>query len=196
MRAFVGIDLTGPWRTALTECARAARDADPRWSDARWVPAENLHITCVFLGDIAEETIDPIITGFTGAVADLPTFDLLLTEAVVGAPRRRASRMLWTTFSDPSGTGARVVRELQSVASLHGIETEERRFRPHVTLARARRPRSFHGLPDAEAILGTHLAAGPPYSMSVGKVTLYSSTLTTSGAIYERIADVPLSGGR
>ncbi len=196
MRAFVGIGLPSPWREALAECAARARDADPRWRDARWVPAENLHITCVFLGDIAEATASPLLTGFGEALADVSPFTLTLADAVVGAPRQRSPRMLWATFRDPSGTGGRAVSALEEVASIYGIETEDRPFRPHVTLARARRPRPFGGLPEGvtAAVLAAHLPEGPPYAMSVGEVTLYASTLTKSGAVYERIADIPLGG--
>ena len=192
MRAFVAIDLPDKWRRAFAECGSRTRDALPAWRDVRWTPDENLHITAVFLGEITDEVAGLVTEAFGAAVRDTDPFALTLIEPVTGGPTRRAPRMLWSTFADPSERCTELVRDLRAVAHTHGVPVEDRPFRPHVTLARARRPLPLGQLPDYRDILDAHLGCGPDRLMSVGECTLYSSTLSRQGAHYERLGRLKL----
>ncbi len=65
--------------------------------------------------------------------------------------------------------------------------------RPHITLVRSRRPRRV----STEALeAGDKIIRRAPVEcfLSVERFTLYSSTLTPTGPVYEKIASVPLKG--
>lgn len=183
MRLFVGIPLPEATRTALAEACRDIRAADSGWADEKWVAAENLHITLAFLGDVPTESIALLARSITSELGAVRAFDLPLArlEPIPGA--RRAS-MLWARYDDPEGRWAALSLAVHGAAAAIGDATDNRAFKTHVTLARARRPR-----PITENLLGSLHAARDrvPKFVSVLSATLFSSTLTTAGPRYERL---------
>ncbi len=192
-RSFVALDLTEPMRRRLAAVARSIRSHDPRWATARWVPPENLHLTIRFLGDLAEENLESFIRDLPGAVGALSTFELPLAEVVRPIPSSSHASMLWATFDDPDGRCALLANAVSDLAATLGVAPETRPFSPHVTLARSRRPIPFSADVTGRADGGMYTpATGPPDSMSVREVTVYTSTLARAGARYRRWASIEL----
>jgi 2'-5' RNA ligase len=75
-----------------------------------------------------------------------------------------------------------------------GIARDARAFRPHVTLARARRPRGVPAaaLEAASAVLSDPATASGR-AMSVVSATLFASTLGPAGPTYTTLGEIPLS---
>src|ERR1044072_90530 len=100
--------------------------------DARWVPAENFHVTLCFAGevqggvlrDLEEELSD--ITGppFSVAIAGVEQFSSGKQPRPLFATVEKSDRLDW------------LHQKVSTVARSCGIEVERRKFRPHVTLAR------------------------------------------------------------
>ena len=190
MRAFLGIELDQPWLDALTEVRTAIRDQCPEWRQAKWVAAQNLHVTLQFLGQIDTVTADGIVHRLAEGLSRIEPFDLILDEVVHAVPSPLRAKMLWATLSDMDGSAAELATLAQRVAVSYGIETDTREYRPHITLARARRPTpidlSQHGRAEIDRITTI------PSSVSVRHATLFKSTLTRQGPVYEILARVPL----
>ncbi len=69
------------------------------------------------------------------------------------------------------------------------FEKEDRNFHPHITLARLKKPRDLQ-----EVVTSQNLEKYKDCSIKVDCVTLFKSTLTPKGAIYECLGKEPLGG--
>jgi len=191
MRAFVGIPIGSGWRSALTAARDVIREADPSWRRANWVAPENLHVTVKFLGELPDESAASLAEDLAALSATRP-FDLPLERAVYAVPSLSRATMLWATLLDPDAQAADFARAVDDIAMRYGVTPDSRDFRPHVTLARSKRPRRPRGLGEAEhaarELLGTR------DTVSVGEVRLFRSTLTPHGPIYDVLASVLLNG--
>lgn len=183
MRCFVGIPLPETTRAALVSACDAVRAADPHWRGEKWVAAQNLHITLVFLGDIPAEAIARLSEAISDGLTDVRAFELPFA-GLRPVPNERRARMLWADYDDPSGTCAAIASTIGAAAGGLDIAVEDRAFKAHVTLARARRPRHL-----GETVLSTLSTAqlGVPEFVSVPSARLFSSTLTKTGPRYETL---------
>lgn len=190
MRCFVGICLPERTRHLLARAAQAVRSADARWEGEKWVPQENLHVTLHFLGDVSQRDLALLDSMMAQRLASIAAFELELA-AVRAVPSLGRCRMLWAAFSDPGGRCAQLAGAVQTVAMEFGVEADDRQFKPHATLCRARRPKPVSGeaLASAEALVG-----GVRETVSVGTASLYSSRLTPHGAVYSLVGEWQLRG--
>lgn len=141
---------------------------------ARWSTREQLHLTLRFIGEVDgrdAQAIDDALASIRN-----PRFTLELKG--VGEFGGRNPRALWAGVRD--GTPVEhLQRKIESAVQRVGIPPEERRFSPHITLARLK------GAPRDRIItfLSTHAlyASGP---FEVNAFILYSSTLTPNGSLY------------
>lgn len=192
-RAFLAITPPLALRSTLVSCREAFVGADPGWRSEKWVAEENLHVTLRFLGTISDgachHVVDAVRTGLSG----FETYRLRL-EVVRAVPRPRSASLLWVGPGAGADETAQLAERVAAATSFLDFEPEGRGFRTHVTLCRARHPRrvSPHALDAVEHIL--RMSEERAVSMSVREVTLFSSTLTPRGPVYEEIAIIPLGG--
>lgn len=191
MRIFIGIDLEPAWREALTAGCDLIREAGGGWDRDKWVPAENLHMTLKFMGDVPREVTGHLGPDLASALEGVSAFELPLLQTVHPVPERRKATMLWTTFRDPDGATEALVSRIEDVAADYGVVPESRHFNAHITLVRTRSPRAFTA--QAEADSAIRAALGGLDSMSVGEVTVFSSTIAKSRPYYERLASIRLT---
>ena len=104
---------------------------------AKWIDAENMHITLRFVGDVDGRTADD----FADALADVHANPFSLTVQGTGAFGGRDPRVLWAGISAGPELDA-LYRGHERAARVAGLEPDPRDFRPHVTLARLRRTRA------------------------------------------------------
>lgn len=181
-RSFVALELPGHVTASLLDAGEAIRRTAPEWRDEKWVAKPNLHVTLKFLGSLDARTLDALRHSLTRSLATQEVFEMRL-EGVQIAPRTRHA-MLWGTFSDSNGLCTALAATVEGVATSCGLERDERRFVPHVTLVRARKARRVF----AEALTSANaLLAEQDVSMSVLSATLFASTLTPRGPVYERL---------
>jgi len=154
--------------------------------DARWVPAENFHVTLCFAGevqggtmrDLAEELSDIAGARFPIAIAGVKQFSSGKQPKALVALVERSDRLDW------------LHQKVSTVARNCGIEVERRKFRPHVTLARfASGAETGHHIAQFMASFST-FRAGPWLADHFG---LYSSRHGGSGRIYIEEAAYDLS---
>jgi len=99
------------------------------------VPAANLHLTLRFLGNVDEIRLGTL--GTLLEAIDAPPFELGLDR--VGAfGSGRLKRVLWLGVSAGVEAAGELAVKIEHACREVGLEPEERPFRPHVTLARAR----------------------------------------------------------
>ena len=106
---------------------------------AKWVEAENMHITLRFAGDIDERTADD----FANRLRDIKAEPLAITIAGVGAFAGREARVLWAGVEGGAAL-EHLHRANERAARAAGLARDPHAFKPHVTLARARGVRPRH----------------------------------------------------
>jgi 2'-5' RNA ligase len=183
LRLFVAVDLPGQVREALGRLQGDLRRHD--LSDLRWVRPQGIHLTLKFLGETPAGKVAVITEALAGAIGGRRSFRLALGEpGTFGS--RRGPRVLWLDVigdTEPLGELQAAVEEALAEA---GFPPEERRFSPHLTLARVRQP-APPGM--GERVARALRTVTPPRAeFDVREVVLMRSTLQPGGAVYERLA--------
>ncbi|HXR87643.1 MAG TPA: RNA 2',3'-cyclic phosphodiesterase [Stellaceae bacterium] len=172
LRLFVGIALPPELKLSLSLIATGV-------PGAKWVDAGNYHLTLRFIGEIDEgqaEDVDAALSRIRG-----PRFDVAL--ATVG---HFGLRQLWVGVERNEAL-QHLHDKIESALTRLGLPPDERRYTPHVTLARLKGTSESR----VQAYLSQHaLYRAPPFR--VEHFSLIASYLTKSGAIYEDQADYPL----
>ena len=182
-RCFVAVPLDASIRTAL-EGARQPWLARPDLEGMRWTDPSAWHLTLAFLGDVEEAAVPEIVA--TVREVARRHGPMRLPAGGVGAfPVPARARVAWYGIDDPESRLGDLARDLG--AALH-VEVGDP-FRPHVTLARARRaPVDLrHWISDAAR-------AAPSAMISVDAMELLRSHLGRGAAAYETLASMPLTG--
>jgi RNA 2',3'-cyclic 3'-phosphodiesterase len=168
MSVFLAIDLDEPARDQASGVMERFRPT----IDAKWVAAEKLHLTLVFLGNPTTAHVESFM-GLVDAVAGRHVPFSLELAGVGTFGTARAPAVLWLGVK---GSPDRL-RTLQAdaqrslvTAELPGLKADEheRIYTPHVTLARSQQCTAFRDVLSALADF-----ASP--SFLVGHVTLYES---------------------
>jgi 2'-5' RNA ligase len=163
VRAFVAVV---PPPAALEPLVRAV--APLRSIPASWVAPERLHLTLVFLGEVA----DPLPYGeaLAAALAEVEPFALRIAGG--GAfPRPARPHVLWAGVEGDVDALASLARLARRTARAARIDVERAPYVPHVTVARVRRP-DVDGVAAVAALDGVR---GEPWR--VGEVVLMESVL-------------------
>jgi 2'-5' RNA ligase len=159
-------------------------------AEVKWVEAENLHVTLLFLGEVDERELVPVCRAVTGGCQRLATFGLT-AEHVGCFPNPRRPRTLWVGV----GQGRQEVCELHDLLEPPLLELgcyrrEDRPYTPHVTLGRVKSTRPQNEL---ELMLG-RLGKWQGGQMQAREVLVLSSELTPRGPIYSVLSRAKLAG--
>lgn len=177
-RCFVAVPIDDGLRRDLERAARAWREVHAA-DDLRWTDPAGWHLTLAFLGETDPDRIAGIRIALDEVAAEAATFGV--TTSTLGAvPSPGVARIVWLSFDDSDGRLARLAGE---TARAVGVDRPAA-FRPHLTIARARRGRSRVRL---ERWLE---AARPPVRrVAVERLALFRSHLGTGSARYETLGD-------
>jgi RNA 2',3'-cyclic 3'-phosphodiesterase len=177
LRTFIAVDIG----RKLRDCCIDMQENLARLGvDVKWVDAENLHVTLLFLGEVDERTIPAVCKAVAGVCAEREPFALSVEKVgCFGSPRR--PRTLWAGI----GEGAEELKALHDALEPPLLELgcyrhEERQFTPHITLGRAKSADPDDTLPAALKKYATWNAG----EVEVREVLVMSSELTRTGPIY------------
>lgn len=154
----------------------------------RWQDADKLHVTLRFIGEVDGARAEDLAAAL-GSVRAAP-FDLQVAGVGSFARSRRGEKRphaLWAALEPSEGLLA-LQQKVERACEAAGIPREERRFTPHITLARLN-----SGSGDLSAWLAAH-ARLRSAAWRVESFALFESTLTGHGSEYEQIVTYPLAG--
>ena len=184
MRLFVAVNFPASVRQALSRLVSELSDAR---LPVRWTPEENFHLTLRWLGHHDQAVVDAVGRALAGTAADTRPFE---TEfGLVGAfPSPRRPRVIWIAIE--AGPRLRLLRDqLERRLAGEGFGRDERSFRPHVTLGRARRDARPGAFRSFVALTGN---LGLEASVPVASIDLMRSYTAPAGARYERLLEARL----
>jgi RNA 2',3'-cyclic 3'-phosphodiesterase len=188
VRLFVAVNLPEGQRRAAHEAAAPLRDAG---LPVKWVPAESLHVTLKFLGEVAEAREAAIGAALDVVAAAAQRFEVGLGGA--GAfPGVARPRVIWLGV-EPHPALELLSHDVERALRPLDFETELRPFRPHLTLGRVRpgaRPGAFAALERLAAAVDWEGVA------PVNSVDLMASVPGPGGAAYAVRHRSFLQGGR
>ena len=185
-RIFCAVELPDFVRAELKDHIHRLREAVPDAS-ASWTRVENIHLTLKFFGNVAIERIPKISEAVERAIKKFPTFPIGIGKTGV-FPNPRRAQVLWIGVSDPTGKLSELQRQLENECEKDGFEREDRAYRPHLTIARLRKPEGARLLADA------HLKMDfGPAEITLSELVIFRSELSSKGSRYTAISKHELS---
>lgn len=177
LRLFVAVAVPEPVRQAVGDAVTRLR---PLLPELRWIPPESWHLTVVFLGATEPAGLGAVRQAVAAAAAAATPFSLRLS----GTAAASRHGVVWAEF-DEAPAMAGLAADLGERLRHLGYPVEQRPFRPHLTLARARRAQRLRAGP-------VENYAGPVCGWSVRSVVLRRSVLEPTGSRYTRCGEWPL----
>jgi 2'-5' RNA ligase len=184
-RVFCAVELPAEVRNQLEEHILKLRKAVPDVA-ASWSRVENIHLTLKFFGNVALDRIEVISAAASRAVAEFSPFPIGVCDTGV-FPRPSRAQVLWIGVSDSSGKLSALQERLENECAAEGFSKEDRVYRPHLTIARIRRPEGGRRLAE------THLQMDfPRIDIDLTELVLFRSELSPRGSKYTAISKHPI----
>lgn len=188
MRTFIAIELPKDIKDALASLQEQLKVSG---SDVKWVSPENIHLTLKFLGEIDEAKLSKIIEIMADICVNKHPFQLRIWSC--GAfPKINFPRVIWVGIDKGDSEVKEIAKDLQEEIAKIGIPKEERAFSSHITIGRVRSLRNRDKLISGLGALASNCAEKGLGEFSVTKITLFKSTLTPKGPIYEAVKEANL----
>ena len=178
MRIFTAIDLPSASLLRLERLLSALRPE----AQINWSPLYNLHITTKFIGQWPEERL-PELTAALSSLLPCEPFPVEL-KGTGWFPNRRSPRVL-TVGVNGGEALVDLARRTEEKLQTLGIPKEDRKFRPHLTLARIKSPVSLSRLRQRIE----EMEAAEFGEFSVSSFALFRSDPGSNASIYRKLRD-------
>jgi len=193
LRAFIAVPLSKAVTQELDKLQCRLIRACPARA-VRWVPAEKIHLTMHFLGDILPERVNPIKEALTVVTRNVPPFSF--TAGQLGAfPNTNRPRVVWVGVSDTTSWLELLHEAVNESMEQLGFQREARRFSPHLTLGRIQRKAGQEDVRNVGKTLST-TKVGTLGIVPVETLIFFQSVLRPSGAEYMPLATFKLGKAR
>ena len=177
MRLFVAAEISDEIRH---ECKKMIDSLNESGADLKTVRPENLHVTMKFLGDVREDYVKRVSDTLKQFSGDFQP--LRAGFSVMGYfGGTRFPRVIWVGISE----GREIISEMAGDLNkrLSWIRKDDRKPRPHLTLARVRTTRNTEKLLDTIRLL-RDVKLG---ELNVNEIVLKQSILKPDGPVYKDI---------
>ncbi|HSI33084.1 MAG: RNA 2',3'-cyclic phosphodiesterase [Phycisphaerae bacterium] len=185
MRLFTALTFPPPIIARLEAIQQTLRARPALATDLSWTRPENLHVTLKFLGEIDDHHLDNLVA----ALRKIPVPPMALyVGRFVTLPSKGPVRVLAGTLAGDLQPLAKLFAAIEPTVQPLGVGREAREFKPHVTLARVRRPSLKHTPRSMSRQVDPFLLPTDPFTATT--FTLFKSTLTPAGPVYEAVAEI------
>jgi 2'-5' RNA ligase len=174
MRLFVGLAVSDSVKETLERLTLRLRAKD---DGLRWSAAEQWHVTLVFLGEVD----DAARVALKRELAGVRQAALTLRMEQVGVFER--SGILYAEVEVSDGL-LRLYEAVAAAVRRCGLEVEERPYRAHITLARARNREGRRAIEWLRQAIESREQQRVRASWSVEEFLLYESQLSPGGSRY------------
>ncbi len=187
MRTFIAIELPQEIKDIL---ARLQGELKKSGADVKWVESKNIHLTLKFLGERNEKKIAGISEIIEEAAKNNYSFQAEISS--LGAfPKIDFPRIIWVGINQGDSETKKIAQELEEKIAKIGIPKVDRPFSSHITIGRTKSASNRENLVrdlknNADKLKEENLR------FPVTKITLFKSTLTPGGPIYEALKEANL----
>ncbi|HYH02571.1 MAG TPA: RNA 2',3'-cyclic phosphodiesterase [Bacillota bacterium] len=179
-RLFIGIWLNAALRDEVVRFVETVRQDICGF---KWTPPEQLHFTLKFLGEVKPEDSVRLTANLREVAAQIGEFTLAL-GAPGCFPHAGKPRIVWLGLAQGGQAVRSLAASVEAVCVENGFPADDKPFRPHLTIARAR--------PDCPFQINFPSGTGFEKAMIVQSFSLIESKLTPTGPIYQTVAEFPL----
>ena len=186
MRTFIAIELPTEVKDKLSKIQEQLKKSG---ADVKWVEPKNIHLTLKFLGEIDDKKLEKIIEIIDGTVKDKNTFHIRISS--LGAfPKINYPRVIWIGIDKGDCETKEIAKELEEKIAKIGIPKEGKAFSSHITIGRTRSTLNREKLVQELKTQSANFCGGLEFVVT--KITLFKSTLTPGGPIYEALKETNL----
>ncbi len=181
MRLFTALDLPEEIIGRVSQLVERLKPT----AKINWSPGANLHVTTKFIGEWPEDRLAELKTALA-AIPSRQAIDVRI-HSVGFFPNAKSPRNFWCGVNAPGL--AELAADTDAATSALGIDSEKRKYSPHLTLARIKeRPDLFRlqGAIEREAMLDFG-------GFQAHSFYLYRSQLKPTGSVYTKLAEFPLT---
>ena len=182
MRVFIALPLP-------PEIASAAAALLPALPGLRPVRPELLHVTLAFLGRVADERLDDILSACRQAAAPQAPFNVALDRAG-RFPEGGSPRVVWLGMGEGAAECSLLATAVREALTTREVAFDAKPFRPHVTLARVK---EHIDRPAARVIAAAAERLQPAQLRFLAEaIAPFESVLSPKGPRYTPLARAPL----
>ncbi len=187
MRTFIAIELPKEIKDSLGNIQEQLKKSG---ADVKWVSPRNIHLTLKFLGEIDDTKLSKINKIIEDVAGDKNSFQVRISS--IGAfPKINFPRVIWIGIDRGDNETKVMAEELEEKIAKLGIPREDRPFSSHITIGRTRSTLNRENLAqDLETLQSAAIMGGLEFT--VKRITLFKSTLTPKGPIYEVLKEANL----
>lgn len=190
MRVFAAVVPPEPAHADLEDFVAPRREVE---STLRWTPSHLWHVTLAFAAEVPAHAVDDLVEATAQVAAEHAPLPLRLAGAGV-FPDPGEARVVWIDVRPDAADGRdrleRLALDTRTAWGRVGQAPAGGTYRPHLTLARARRPfEATHWL----RVMDTY--AGPAWSADEVTVFVSHRGEGSGRRHYEPVAVCPLGGG-
>jgi len=189
IRVFIAIDIPQETKDDIARVQKQL-SAKLKNSNARWIPARNLHITLKFIGETTYDKINGLKQTLHSISESKSSFVVSHKEFAF-FPTLKQPRVLAIRFNDSAELEA-LQQEIVSGCQTLGYSKERTRFHPHLTIARIKEKASIEDKDRIEKIV-SETKVDLPGIFRVDSFHLYKSELQSTGAEYKKLFSALLS---
>jgi 2'-5' RNA ligase len=186
-RIFCAVEVPETIQQHAADRISALRRAVPE-ARVSWERPEKMHITIKFLGEIDRSQTAAVSAAAASAASGLPPFDLVANEAG-SFGKRGQPQVLWIGIGDPTGRLTTLQTQLEAECEKEGFSRDQRRFHPHLTLARIRAKEGARELEKEH-----NWIVWEPVQFEVSELLVIESELGPSGSHYSTVSRHSLKG--
>jgi len=178
IRSFIAIHLDEAVRKAVESEVERLK---PLARSVSWVPAQNLHLTLKFLGELQPEALETVKEGLIEGVPEAEPFTLAF-HGLGAFPGLARPRVIWVGVARGGRECQALQAHVDAALARRGFPKEARPYTPHLTIARkvSRRPRPL---------------AFEPIRWQINEFCLVQSKPGDTGSEYQVLSRWPLTCG-
>lgn len=186
LRSFLAFDIPPKVQQTLGACINDLKKMAP---EIAWSRPDQLHVTLRFFGSVDERLLAGEIAAAIRTVTQRAAPTTVECAGLGVFPNWKYPRIIWAGFGGDTEPILTLHERLHAALAKFPLKEDDRAFRLHLTIGRARRLSAKHPLVKTVESLGPiHFGAVP-----INRLTMYKSQLTRTGAVYTPIAEFPLS---
>jgi len=138
IRSFIAIKIPAKIRNKLEKVQDNLKKSN---AALQLVSPENIHITLKFLGDVPVESINDIQDTIRKSILQVDTFPISFSKIGV-FPNSEYPRIIWIGIEKGRDELSLLNTKIENFISGFSLHQENRKFQPHLTLARVRSGRN------------------------------------------------------